>query len=294
MAHPSFTTIIPAHNEGNVIERCLLALYRDAPAEHSMQVIIAANGCTDNTAALARKAAPQAQVIELEEGSKPNAMNAGRAIATHPICVFLDADVQISYGSLAALARALEEPGVMVASPALRMDLSRSNPLVKCYYRVWLNLPYVTDRMVGSGCFGLSEQASMALGDFPAIIGDDIWVRSKFGFSERRNISRDEDGEPVFFLVSPPRTLRDQIRVEARRRAGNRQVDALLAKEISQANHRNTHGWRDIARAVGKGATWVDALVYVAAKIAVVAKTNWTGVKGKTPSWERDLAARES
>lgn len=69
-AHPEFTVIIPAHNEEAVIARCLAAILRDAPAGHRMQIIVAANGCCDATAAQARKAAPEALVLDLPQGSK--------------------------------------------------------------------------------------------------------------------------------------------------------------------------------------------------------------------------------
>jgi glycosyltransferase involved in cell wall biosynthesis len=258
-----------------------------------MQVIVAANGCTDNTAAIARAFAPQVLVIEQTEGSKPRAMNAAKALAVHPICIFLDADVQCTYRSLAAVAQTLTEPGVMAASPALQLDLSRSSWLVKAYYRVWLNLPYITDRMVGSGCFGLSEQALQRIGSFPSIIGDDIWIRSQFTYDERRNVAIDLDGYPVYFLVSPPRSLIDQVRVEARRRIGNMQVDALLASDHQAANYRGAHGLSDIVRTGRKGASWTDMAVYVAAKIAVVLRAQWTSLGGAKTHWERDLAARE-
>jgi len=137
----AFTVIIPAHNEAAVIARCLMAILADAPEPSAMKIIVAANGCRDKTADIARKTAPNALVIELPEGSKSKAMNAAKALADHPTCVFLDADVLCSYPSLAALALTLDQPGVMAASPALRMDLSRSSALVRAYYQVWLRLP---------------------------------------------------------------------------------------------------------------------------------------------------------
>ena len=63
MHEQPFTVIIPAHNEAQVIERCLLAMSADTVAPQDMQVIVAANGCSDNTAQLARRVAPQAIVI---------------------------------------------------------------------------------------------------------------------------------------------------------------------------------------------------------------------------------------
>ncbi|MEM7703259.1 MAG: glycosyltransferase family 2 protein [Pseudomonadota bacterium] len=294
MRDVAFTVIIPAHNEAKVIERCLRGVLANAPAEADFEVIVAANGCSDDTAARARNAAPQATVFELPEGSKPTAMNSAKALAKHPICLFLDADVQCSFASLSAVARALMDPGVMAASPSLRMDLSQSSALVCAYYRVWLGLPYATDRLVGSGCFGLSRAALETIGDFPEIIGDDIWIRAQFDRSQRRSIGKDEKGKPVFFLVSPPRTLGDQIRVESRRRIGNRQADAAIAGQVDKTNQRGAHSANDLLGARAKGASWFDLGVYCATKLAVMGRVKWSVWTGSQHRWERDLAAREA
>lgn len=289
-----FTVIIPAHNEAQVIGRCLDGILDSAPDQRSMQVIVAANGCSDATADIARSSDLAPEVLELPEGSKAKAMNAAKAIAQHPTCIFLDADVQCRYPSLLALAETLNEPGVMAASPALRMDLSRSSSLVKAYYRVWLKLPYITNRMVGSGCFGLSEKALLDLGDFPEIIGDDVLIRSKFCYEARRNVTIDKEGREVFFLVSPPLSLFDQIRVETRRRIGNEQVDAHIASENGSENYRGHHEWSDITRTRKSGASWVDIAIYIATKLIVVIRSKRAGLNNENPKWERDLAARSA
>jgi glycosyltransferase involved in cell wall biosynthesis len=140
---PSFTVIIPAHNEQSVIARCLAILMQSAPPDHRMEVIVAANGCNDRTVECARAAAPAAVVLDLPEGSKTRAMNAAARQASHHPRIFLDADVQCSYPTLAALAQVLCLPGVMAASPAMRMDLSRASGPIRGYYRVWLTQSYV-------------------------------------------------------------------------------------------------------------------------------------------------------
>lgn len=294
MHEDAFTVIIPAHNEGQVIERCLVTASADTVSSDVMQVIVAANGCTDNTAEIARQTGPAITVIEQEIGSKPLAMNAARSLARHPVILFLDADVQCSFQSLKAVARALREPGVMAASPSLRVDVSRSNRLVRSYYSVWMKLPYITDRLVGSGCFGLSQAALERLGEFPEIVGDDIYIRSIFSYEERRNVSEDDDGAPVSSTVSPPRTLGDQIRVEARRRTGNEQVDQLLAKNQQAINHRGGNGLGNVLNTRKLGASWFDIMTYLAAKSAVIFRVKYAALRGRKPKWERDFAAREA
>lgn len=289
-AEPAFTVIIPAHNEAAVIARCLATILADAPDGHAMQIIVAANGCSDATADIARAAAPGAVVLEIAEGSKTLAMNAAHRVAQHFPRIFLDADVQCSYTALAATAQALHQPGLMAAAPALKIDLSRSNWLARAYYRVWLTQPYVKRALVGSGCFGLSQQAYDRIGDFPPITGDDIWVYSRFAEDERRSVTHDEEGRPVHFLVSPPRRAIDQIRVETRRRLGNEQ----LLREYPSPHYSGSNKPGDLKDALREGASISDVGIYLAIKAIVRMRVKRAKRKSAEIVWERDLAAREA
>lgn len=283
-----FSVIIPAHNEEAVIGRCLEALLRDAPADALPEIIVAANGCKDGTVAIARQLAPHATVLDLPPGSKVIAMNEANRIASVAPRFFLDADVRCSYAALAATAEVLRQPGVMAASPGLDMDVSRSDFWVRSYYRVWMTQPYVTDRLVGSGLFGLSAEGLERMGEIPPTFADDTWVRTRFSYAERRNVSVDAAGNPVFFTVSPPRTLRDQIKIEARRRIGSEQVLNLYP---SPHNTRiNRPG--DLGNALKNGANVLDIGVYLGMKTAALLQYKWNQKRGKAPVWVRDLNAR--
>lgn len=254
-----------------------------------MQVIVAANGCSDRTVAIAHEVAPQAVVLDLPVGSKTLAMNAAGREALYFPRIYLDADVQCAYPSLAALAEVLRGPGVMAASPSLRMDMSRSNFLIRAYYRVWLTQPYVKNAMVGSGCFGLSQTGYDRIGDFPPITGDDIWVHSRFPQNERRNIDKDDAGNPVYFLVSPPRKATDQIRVETRRRLGNEQI----RRDYPSPHYSASNGLADLGTALRNGASPLDVVIYLAMKSLARLRTAKARKQGREIKWERDLAARE-
>lgn len=285
-----FTVIIPAHNEEAVIKRCLETVLAQAPHDHAMDIIVAANGCNDRTAEIAREVAPQATVLDIAEGSKTIAMNTAHKSAKHFPRIYLDADVQCGYWSLLAVAKALTEPGVMAASPALKLDLSRSNALMKAYYRVWMTQPYVKRAMVGSGCFGLSSQAYERIGDFPKITGDDIWVHSRFAENERRSLSHDSEGRPVHFVVSPPRRAIDQIRVETRRRLGNEQV----MRDHPSPHYAGSNRPGDLRDALREGASIVDVAIYLSIKAIVRLRVQQAKGKQKDIVWERDLSAREA
>lgn len=285
----AFTVIIPAHNEEAVIARCLETLNHGRPQNNNTQIIVAANGCSDRTVEIAAAAAPDAIVLDLPVGSKTLAMNAAARMASHFPRIFLDADIRCDYHSLVALAATLREPGVMAASPAIRMDLARSGPLVKSYYRVWLTQPYVRQAMVGSGCFGLSLAGYQTIGDFPDITGDDVWVYTRFAQGERRNINNDAAGRPVSFTVSPPRRITDQIRVETRRRLGNAE---LLKLYPSPHQGPRTNGWKDLMAALQDGASLADLAVYLATKMIVHMRAAAARKRNHAIVWERDLEAR--
>ena len=289
MPHPPFTVIIPAHNEEAVIARCLQGILAQAPADHAMQVIVAANGCTDRTVEAAQEAAPDAELLDIPTGSKTGAINAANAIAKHFPRIYLDADVECDYPTLAALAVAVCENTAMTAAPAIRIDLSRAGPLVRAYYRVWQRQPYAREGKGGAGCYALSQAALEKLGTFPNIIADDAWVHSRFPDEQKRLVSEDESGRPVFTKVHPPRTALEQIRIEARRRIGNVQL---------RTQHPGSHpiqsgGSGGVVSALRGGASLPDVAVFFAMKFAARLVARWRLMRGQTRVWTRDESSRQ-
>jgi glycosyltransferase involved in cell wall biosynthesis len=284
-----FSVIIPAHNEETVIGRCLRHMLAGAPPG-AMQVIVAANGCSDRTVEMARAAAPDARVLELPVGSKTAAINAANRVAQHFPRIYVDADVEIAYGSLAALADGLREPDIMTAAPAIRMDLSHCTWPMRAYYRAWLRQPYARAGKGGAGCYGLSQAALAAVGEFPPIIGDDIWIHTRFPDAQKRYISADRAGQAVFSVVRPPRTAREQMRVEARRQNGNAEVRRLYPSPYF-ANANNGGGLRAALRS---GTQPVDLLVFFAMKLAARLLARWNDRLGKGKAWTRDMSTRQA
>ena len=91
----ALAVVVPAHDEAAVIERCLAAMLAEAEPDE-FEIVVVCNGCTDDTAARARRSAPKARVIELSEASKAMALRAGDAAASvFPRC-YVDADVVVS------------------------------------------------------------------------------------------------------------------------------------------------------------------------------------------------------
>ena len=88
--------IIPAHNEASVIGRTLGRLDPLAPGGQ-VEVIVACNGRTDNTAELAR-GFKGVRVLDVPEPSKVAALNAADAEASRWPRLYRDADIEITRG----------------------------------------------------------------------------------------------------------------------------------------------------------------------------------------------------
>ena len=153
MTASPFTLIIPAHNEAEVIARCLAGV-RDGAAARAAQVLVICNGCSDDTADRARAAMPDAQVLEYAEGSKPEAINKGLDAARHDHVLVVDADVVTNRHALETLVSALEEPGVMAVSPVPTLGLDGADAWIKAYYRVWSFHSFFDAGVGGSGITG--------------------------------------------------------------------------------------------------------------------------------------------
>ena len=290
MTEPApFTLIIPAHNEEAVIARCLNTAINDAPDGYPYEVIVAANGCTDNTVAAARRAAPEATVLDIAEGSKTNAINKGLNSASYFPRIILDADVECTHSSLAALAEALQQPGIMTAAPAIRLKLDRCNWFIKAYYAAWMKQPYAKSGKGGAGCYGLSREAIDLAGPFPKIIGDDIWIHTRFADEQKCMVAQNSAGDPVFSIVHPPRTARQQIKVEARRQIGNAEVKRDYPSPHFAALGQGG-GWR---KALSSGASPVHLTVFYGMKVFARIEARISQWRGRGSTWTRDLTSRE-
>ncbi|MDP4033846.1 MAG: glycosyltransferase family 2 protein, partial [Pseudorhodobacter sp.] len=183
------SVIIPASNEAGYIGDCLTHLCASDAA--SVQVIVVANGCRDATADVARAALAEhlrqgwtSTVLELAQGSKPAALNAGDAAAVHPLRVYLDADVSVSPGLLSALVGALatEAPRYASGTPVIPPAQSA---LTRAYARFWQKLPFNRTAAPGYGLFAVNAAGRGRWGEFPAIISDETFVRLQFVPEER-------------------------------------------------------------------------------------------------------------
>ena len=204
--------VIPAHNEAAVIKRTLETLL-DGLSDQT-RVIVACNGCTDDTAKIARSFGAPVEVHDITESSKVAAINhAEEGLDDFPR-LYQDADVLLSGVSAEKLIARLKEPGVVSAEPIARYDTSSCSFLVRVFYRVWSALHSQDVGRIGCGVYSLTRESRARFDVFPSIIADDGYVRAHFNPGEIQVV--DDAGTVVF----APRTIRALIRAKARVRIG--------------------------------------------------------------------------
>jgi glycosyltransferase involved in cell wall biosynthesis len=275
------SVVMPAHNEAGILAERLEGLLRSLPPG-AVEIVVVANGCSDDTAAIARSL-PGVRVVELSEPSKIAALNAGdREVAAFPR-IYLDADIRIAGETLLGLAGALRTEAALIAAPHATFDLTGCTWPVRAFFAVFRRLPYAGGGLVGLGVYGISEAGRQRFGEFPDVVADDLYVQRLFGPEERRTV----DG---IFEIVVPRTTRDLLAVRTRVARGNRQiasqVDDLGLEPVSTTG--GTLG--AMLRTVGRR-PWLlpAAVVYVA--VTLVARTRARRV-APDAVWERDESSR--
>ena len=209
--------VIPAHNEEQVILRCLKHLSNGID-NNKVEIIVVCNGCTDNTAKNIEHDFPDVIVIETDVASKTNALNLGDGIAKGFPRFYVDADILMDGASIMKMADLMDKSAVLAASPKLDLDLERRPWSIKAFYQIWAKLPYVQNEAIGSGVYALSEQGRRRFHSFPPLIGDDAYVRCLYLPNEKKVI------EEVSFTIFPPNNILDLIRIKSRVKAGNYQL----------------------------------------------------------------------
>jgi glycosyltransferase involved in cell wall biosynthesis len=227
------SVIIPASNEEGYIGACLAALFAGDPVPGGAEVVVVANGCRDATAARAREMTPQAgqagwalTVLDLAEGGKPGALNAGDAAARGDIRAYLDADVIVSAGLMTALVAVLSMPGPLYASGTPRIPRALS-AVTRAYARFWQRLPFAQSKAPGFGLFAVNAAGRERWGAFPALISDDTFVRLQFTPEERAQV-------PGLYDWPMIEGFSALTRVRRRQDAGVAEIDRLYPGLLSR------------------------------------------------------------
>ena len=224
------SVIIPAHNEAALVGGCLTAVLASSGAAR-VQVIVVANGCTDQTAAIARGFIPQAvargwtmDVLDLPVGGKPGALNAGDAVAVAAARAYLDADVTVSAILLAQTVAAIDRPHPVYASGQVR--ITGRSLASRAYAAIWRRVPFMRHGVPGCGFFAVNGAGRARWAEFPPIISDDTFVRLQFNPAERVKVAASYDW-PI------AEGFANLVRVRRRQDAGVAQVAALYPASMA-------------------------------------------------------------
>jgi glycosyltransferase involved in cell wall biosynthesis len=278
MSSERATVIIPAHNEESVIARTLRALLRKHGGSADFGVIVVCNGCTDRTADLVREEFPGFTVLELAEGSKIAALNAGLDAAPPGPVLLLDADIELDTCAAHALLAAARRPGIEAAIGRMQIDTTGADRLVRSFYSVWLEHPYLRNGKFAA-VIALSVGGRARVGTLPTVIADDTYLR--------RLIPRDRVAlvESAQFLVRVPRKIATLVRVRSRSHRGTRQ---LAAHAFPESAKQGAEAWGLVMNVGLRPSLWFAAPVYVGVAIAarLLSRLN------PGERWERDQTSR--
>lgn len=224
------SVIIPSHNEQGYIGTCLALILKSTDPETGsgpVQVIVVANGCQDDTVteatalttAFAQKGW-QLDVLDLEQGGKLNALNAGDAAALYDKRIYIDADIHVTEGLIAQLAHALDRPEPAYAGG--RPRIRRADSFVsERYARFWETLPFMARGVPGCGVYAVNGPGRARWGAFPDITADDTFVRFQFAPDEMH-------GVPATYSWPITEGFANLVRVRRRQDQGLKQMREKL------------------------------------------------------------------
>jgi glycosyltransferase involved in cell wall biosynthesis len=287
--------VIAAHNEENVIGPCLDALldqHLPAPLESSplefgpLEIIVSANGCTDRTAAVAKR--PGVTVLVSPEAGKAAALNAADRIATGFPRIYLDADILVPPGGVAAvLGRFTKAPHPLAVVPRRRVNTAGRPWTVRAYFAINDRLPAFRDGLFGRGMIALSEQGRARFDLFPTMIADDLFIDSEFSATEKVEASE------VEVVVQAPFTTRDLVRRLVRVRRGNAELRAAAAAGLVDVAIRPADRWAWLREVVLPHPRLVTAAVpYVS--ITLIAGLLARRTVNAGHGWGRDESTRQT
>ena len=160
------SVVIPAHDEGNVIRRCLESM-TDGAHPGELEILVVCNGCSDDTAEIARSFGKPVRVLETDIPSKNNALNMSNEAAGSFPRSFVDADIVLPLESIRKVADVLRGGKIMAAAPRIRVDLSSRGWPIRACYGVWMRTPYVNENMLGCGVYAISDAGRDRFDRFP-------------------------------------------------------------------------------------------------------------------------------
>jgi len=230
-----FSIIIPAYDEEKLIGTRIKNLLEPL-ATNCNEIIIVCNGCTDATADQARKIINQLAnksaldchiiVVELNIGSKINALNHAVNISKNPISVLLDADIEISSGDCAELVNFMTHNNLLAASPTSEFNYKQANWLNRRFYKIVSSSTYNKEHRIAN-VIALSAEAKAKLFPLPNVIADDAYIQRMIGKSDYKLLNT------IHYTFNCPRTTLAMLKVQSRIIRGNLELKSKYPNLIA-------------------------------------------------------------
>lgn len=276
------TVIVPAHNESSVIEDCLDSIINQQGIDH---IIVPCNGCTDDTVEIVTTKYPKVVCLDIKMPSKTNALNVAEDKArelgvSYPI-FYIDADTQLSENAIQHITESMKDTAIQLSAPTPQIDTSDSSWLVKTYYNVWINLPYIKEGVIATCSFIVSKEGRKRFDKFADVIGDDGFIRCHFKNNEIANI----EGANIY--IRAPKDIFSLIKIKTRARLGNMELIARNKCPIIENKH---YGNVMKSRLLSKDFFPTAIYILIALVIRVRAKLQFR--KLENYQWEKDTSSR--
>ena len=275
--------IIPAHNEGKVIETTLKGLIAGV-VSGEFEVIVVCNGCTDNTAAAVMAFSKTIKCIETPIASKSNALNLGDSEAHYFPRIYQDADVVLSSDAIRQIAQVLRSGKYLAAAPEMQMDLNNASWVVHSYYEVWKQLPYVKEGMIGTGVYALSEEGRKRFGTFPQIIADDGYIRALFHAHERTSV------DFCCSVVRAPTNINGLLKIKTRSRLGRYELEMKFPELIENEKKDYASATINLLKQIN---LWPKIFIYLYINLKTRTNAQKYARSLEFTRWERDESSRE-
>jgi hypothetical protein len=192
-----------------------------------MDIIVVANGCSDNTAEVAASFGSAVRVLTLPVACKHEALTAGDRVAAGFPRIYVDADVELRAHDARVLAAALRQPGVLAAAPRRELVMTGRPWQVRWYYDVWSLLPGVRRGLWGRGVIAVNEAGHRRLAGLPPLQADDLAASLMFEPHETVLVP----GARV--IIHPPRTFAGLLCRRARCVTGIAQIERAQGLDSS-------------------------------------------------------------
>ena len=177
----SVSVVIAAHNEAQYIQAKLKSILTQSYLPDALQIIVASDGSTDQTVALAQSIAdPRIQVLDLPRAGKIGALNQALKHVTESIIVFTDADNHWLDNTLEEILLPFQDPSVGACAGHMIIDktgtsLSQGDSWYR-HYEAW-----VRNAENNLGCTVSADGALIAirselLEPIPNDVNDDFFI----------------------------------------------------------------------------------------------------------------------